>query len=762
MRTSLNIARTELRTLFFSPIAWLVLVIFSFQCALSLIDNLSRMSADINAGMMAFNISGNLLAYFGGYFASVQKTVFLYLPLLTMGLISREISSGSIKLVFSSPVSSWQLISGKYIAMLFYCLLMTLMTVLAAIPAMIAIPHFDYGFIISGALSTLLLISAYAAIGLFMSSLTSYQVVAAISTMVLLGGLTYIGEVGQSRDVIRDITGFLSISGRGENLREGLFISSDLAYFLLIIAFFLTLSVMYLTWQQQAVSRLNRFLKICLLMGSLALAGYLSSRPTLTFYHDLTRTKQKTLSDAARHALMAATGPLKVTTYVNILDENFWSYESPEKRREDREFWAPYLRFRPDIRFEYVYYYGKLASASENYPGLSDLQIAEKKAEAYGISMRRISAAGDLPFKAMLESEGNRTLRVLERNGRMIPLRFIDYEMNANPNQQDMLDALSCLTQPQVQVGMLEGQGERGIIKEGDHDYKIPFSGLNTRMALVNHGFVFRTLKADLAIPDDIDILVIADPRTPFTPKEQAVIGDYIKSGRNLFIMAETEKEAVVNPLLAQLGLRLRPGIVVQRSADFPPAFVNQIVSPSARLLGYPALDKAIGGGVSTTGAGALELTNTAGFDAFPLLTTAAATSWYRGSRVLPDTGQVVFEPRLGDEQGQVVTAYGLKKSNKGKADQRIVAIADADLLTLAELYRSSGGPKYNFVILPAVFRYLSNGRFPKELTAVPPPDHTIETNKSQIFLFRVVFLGIIPVLLLILGTVLLIRRRGK
>ena len=68
------------------------------------------------------------LGIFGGQrglFVAVQSYLYLYIPLLTMGLMSRELGSGSIKLLYSSPVTNVQIILGKYCSMLAYGLVLT-------------------------------------------------------------------------------------------------------------------------------------------------------------------------------------------------------------------------------------------------------------------------------------------------------------------------------------------------------------------------------------------------------------------------------------------------------------------------------------------------------------------------------------------------------------------------------------------------------------------------------------------------------------
>ncbi len=110
---------------------------------------------------------------------AVAKNFYLYVPLLTMGLVSREFQSGSIKLLLSSPVKIKEIVLGKYIAMMTYGIIFIAILCLYILAGYYSIKSLDLGLLASGLIGIYLLFCAYAAIGLFMSCLTSYQVVAA-------------------------------------------------------------------------------------------------------------------------------------------------------------------------------------------------------------------------------------------------------------------------------------------------------------------------------------------------------------------------------------------------------------------------------------------------------------------------------------------------------------------------------------------------------------------------------------------------------
>ena len=93
MKMIFKIAKTELQTLFYSPVAWLILIIFTFQASI-LFTNVFDMS--VKSQSLEYQLDNVTLFTFGGMFglfSGIQQYLYLYIPLLTMGLMSRELSS---------------------------------------------------------------------------------------------------------------------------------------------------------------------------------------------------------------------------------------------------------------------------------------------------------------------------------------------------------------------------------------------------------------------------------------------------------------------------------------------------------------------------------------------------------------------------------------------------------------------------------------------------------------------------------------------
>lgn len=284
------------------------------------------------------------------------------------------------------------------------------------------VKQLDVSMVLTGLLGVYLLICAYAAIGLFMSSITSYQVVAAMGTLAIFALLNVIKGIGQNIDFVREITYWLSINGRCNEFVRGMICSEDLLYFLIVIVLFLTLSILRLKAIRQKTPWKISLGKYTAVVIVAVVIGYFSARPSLKCFYDATRTKQQTLTENSQKILNMAAGGLTMTTYVNCLDEFNWTGEPGNRLYDQRQF-EQYTRFKPEIKMQYVYFYDK--SQNERLyslnPGLTDREIMVKLSVAQGLDTNMYLRPEELKQIIDLSSEDNHVVRVLEReNGRKV------------------------------------------------------------------------------------------------------------------------------------------------------------------------------------------------------------------------------------------------------------------------------------------------------------------------------------------------------
>jgi ABC-2 type transport system permease protein len=238
-----TIAARELRSLFFSPLAWTMLAVIQVIIAflfLVQVDFFLQIQPRLAQMPGAPGLTEIVVA---PTFGNAALILLLVVPLLTMRLVSDELRNQTLSLLFSAPVSMSAIILGKYLGVLGFLLIQLLL--IAVMPcALLLGGSLDFGILASGLLGLFLLLAGFAAVGLFMSTLTAQPVIAAISSFGVLLLLWIIDWSGASADGKgASVFGYLSMLRHYESLLKGVFNSTDVIYYLLLAALFIVLSI---------------------------------------------------------------------------------------------------------------------------------------------------------------------------------------------------------------------------------------------------------------------------------------------------------------------------------------------------------------------------------------------------------------------------------------------------------------------------------------------------------------------------------------
>ncbi len=775
-----KIARTELRNLFYSPVAWFLLIAFLVQCAvfytspLSGIARWQDVAVENNPKFKDFGMSLTRAIFLGtdGIFVNVMQNLYLFVPLLTMGVISREINNGTIKLLYSSPVKLRHILLGKYLAVMIFNLLLVLIVGMFMLTGALNIIHVDYGLLLSAALGFYLLVSAYAAIGIFMSSLTTYQIVSAIGSFIVIFILSRIGGLWQKYDFVRDLTYFLSLSGRTQKMLVGLITTKDVIYFLVIIGVFLEFTLIRLGGARDTSPWFVKAGKYITVMAVALLAGYITSRPSLTGYWDTTADNTNTIHERTRKIInqMDKDAPLEVTLYTNLMGSGV-DRGLPEGRNQYlSSLWDQYLRFKPDIKFRYEYYYDYDATKDsliyKQFPGKSLRQIAEKVAFGHETDLSGYKSPEEMHKSIDLQPEAYRVVMQLKYKGRTTFLRTFD-DAIFWPEETQVAPALKRLLQAKMpKVLFMTGNLERNIFKTGEREYWVHSIAKSARAALINLGFDVDTLAQNSPdIPTDIAALVIADPKTELSAVTMDKVKRYIDKGGNLFILGEPGKQVILNPLLQQLGVQLMPGTLVQPSKNEMPHMVKPYVTAAcANIAEEPYLlmikeamkekdneDTLITLNPGVTG---IAYDTAAGpFTVKPLLLTEGDKTWLKAGALVIDSVPPVYSPQEGDMSGSFATAVALTRKISNK-EQRIVVCGDADFMSTIR----NGGDFMG----RAIYSWLDYNEFPIYTPRPRAKDAKLTITLTGADALRITYVWILPALTLLLGGVLLIRRKRK
>ncbi len=216
MRQVKNIFQKEFRTYFVSPIAYIVISIFL-----------------LITGWFFFMVfflynQADLRDFFG-----LLPIIFSFVvPAVTMRLFSEELNIGSYEILLTLPVTSRDVILGKFLASVVFIAAMLVPTL--AYPITISfLGQLDWGPVAGGYIGAVLLGAAFSAIGLFASSLTRNQIIAFIIGLTICFALTLIDKMlfflPQS---LLGIFEYLGADFHFQNISRGIIDSRDILYFL--------------------------------------------------------------------------------------------------------------------------------------------------------------------------------------------------------------------------------------------------------------------------------------------------------------------------------------------------------------------------------------------------------------------------------------------------------------------------------------------------------------------------------------------------
>lgn len=258
MRHLGTIAARDLRGLFSTPVAYVLLALFLVLAGYFFFIGLAVFLQELQViqAMRRFdlleqwNLNQRVIA---GAFGTFAVIFLLLIPLLTMRSFAEERAQGTVELLLTSPLTTWEIVLGKYLA------LFAMVMVLVLLAALYAGLLFLYGnpevmLTLAGVLGLALYGAALAALGFFVSTLTRNQIISAVVALIAGLVLFLLDVVAQSSSTgwVQETLRYLGLRSHFENMLGGEIRSEDLVYFVSMIVFFLVLartSVESLRWR---------------------------------------------------------------------------------------------------------------------------------------------------------------------------------------------------------------------------------------------------------------------------------------------------------------------------------------------------------------------------------------------------------------------------------------------------------------------------------------------------------------------------------
>lgn len=442
--------------------------------------------------------------------------------------------------------------------------------------------------------------------------------------------------------------------------------------------------------------KIQSSLFIIFFVALITVLAWFSTRYTFSF--DLTANQRNSLSPATERLLKAIDRPVKITAFISPVNELKESLDTLLLRYQDSQPLVEYATLNPDL-------------------------------------------VPDLLREYSIQRDGE---VVIELDGRSENLTRI--------TESEITNAIArLLRQGDRWIVFLQGHGERDPYGEANHDLQLFAARLSQK------GFHIETsnLLQNTGIPDNTDVLVIADSATELLSGELNMIIDYVNQGGNLMWLADVHEHEPLAALLENLELEFLPGV---------------IVDPSTQLLGLSRVDFALVADYPrhaiTTAIDSLSLYPRAkalqfngadtDWEAVPLMVTQPR-SWNETGEL---KGQISQGDQADESAGPLTIGYGLTRSLQREDGelhtQRIVVTGDADFLS--NQYLGNGS---NLALGLNMINWLSHD---DNLIAISPKsalDTQLELSQNDQLLIALLFLLILPLVLLGAGIrIWLVRRK--
>ncbi len=252
MGNVINITKKELKSYFISPIAYVIATVFLIITGYMYWKNVMAFNAacfraaSLPEALKRLNVNRDI---FISNFRSIIVTIMYMMPIITMRIFSEEKKNKTMELLMTSPVTVPEVVFGKFLAS--FILYAGIIGTTLYMPLFISTVQFTMGDlywtpILVGYLGVLMLGSVFLAIGIFASSLTENQIVAAVISFGFILMFTLIdAAAAQVQGLLRVILSKLSLVAHSRSFFNGVIDSRDVIYYLsfMALALFLTFRV---------------------------------------------------------------------------------------------------------------------------------------------------------------------------------------------------------------------------------------------------------------------------------------------------------------------------------------------------------------------------------------------------------------------------------------------------------------------------------------------------------------------------------------
>jgi len=231
MKNILTILKKEFFGYFSSPMAYIFLVVFSLVNGYFFSNTFFLIAqSDMRA---LFNI--------------VPMVYLFFIPAITMSLIAKEKSLGTMEIICTLPIKEYEFVLGKYLSAISLILTGLIFTTIHVITLYRFGTNIDYGALLTGYLGLFFVGAVYASIGIFASSLFDNQVVAfIIAVFVVLMFFLFDKLLIFVPSFLAGFIQYISVDYHVSNISRGVIDSRNIIYFFSVIGMFLFATIQVL------------------------------------------------------------------------------------------------------------------------------------------------------------------------------------------------------------------------------------------------------------------------------------------------------------------------------------------------------------------------------------------------------------------------------------------------------------------------------------------------------------------------------------
>jgi len=561
-----TIFNREFAAYFNAPIAYIFIIVF----------------LAVNSGlfMTSFFLAGS--ADMRGFFALLPITLIIFIPAITMRLWAEDAKSGTIALLQSFPITSGQLVLGKFFAsFLFY--LITLAGTLV-IPIMIMfLGNPDPGPIIGGYFGAALLGAFYLAIGLFVSGLFKDQIIAFILSMVgcfifYMLGTDYISLIldswiGGLGSVLMNSIG---TANHFSSIERGVLDVRDIIYFLSFTVLFLWLNAATV---DQVIHRLADKRFAINAMAGLAVAFMLNLviGDMRLGRFDLTEGNIYTISPSSKNILKKLKdAPISVRYYVSPEEKMPAAMKSIEQEVSDilREFEVASDRFR----FEVVDPTGDVdMTKTLEDKGIFPFDTRSIEKDSFGI--KRIYSAIAIGY---LDKPEEVIPQVVPQN-----LATLEYELLSRIYRMTMEKKPTVVVMAPYDASQQDPRMAQYMRQMGQEvpDRQDRFTAIAQLLQNENYEVIRTEMTQAEPLPGEYDLLIVLSPRS-LSERQRYEIDKALVSGKNVIMGVQNYKfdytpqrgsgltvvpganRPNVNELLQHYGLAVNDEILMDKNQE--------------------------------------------------------------------------------------------------------------------------------------------------------------------------------------------------